>query len=61
MSRRVKRKADDHGLMYIGMDVHKEYIQAAVMDEQGSVVREERFSNAKDSIESFFKDIPHAS
>lgn len=39
--------------IYIGMDIHKSFIQAAVMDERGSMLEEKRFGTDRESISSF--------
>jgi transposase len=44
--------------MYIGLDIHKEYLQAAVMSEDGKVLKEEKVRNDRGSIQSFFQGIP---
>ena len=33
--------------MYVGLDVHKRVCHGTVMDEEGRVVRQDRFSNAR--------------
>ena len=37
--------------MYVGLDVHKEFCQAAFLDEDGKLVREERFENTASGLE----------
>src|SRR5438552_7267472 len=39
--------------MFVGLDLHKNYLQAAVMDDQGRVLSQERIPNKDDSIEEF--------
>jgi hypothetical protein len=38
--------------MYIGLDLHKNY-QAAVVDKNGSLLKEQRIPNQEDSIKLF--------
>jgi len=47
-------------LMYVGLDVHKRVCHGTVMDEEGHIVKRERFSNDPDSLSSFMKDIEEA-
>ena len=46
--------------MYVGLDVHKRVCHGTVIDEEGHVVKRERFSNDPDSLKSFMKDIDEA-
>jgi transposase len=39
--------------MFIGLDLHKNYLQAAVVDDRGTVLREERIPNTDEDIEAF--------
>lgn len=43
------------GTIYVGMDIHKNFIQAVAMDEQGKVLREQRFGS--DGMEGFIKGL----
>ncbi|MEM3402556.1 MAG: hypothetical protein QW179_04750 [Candidatus Hadarchaeales archaeon] len=47
-------------MKYIGLDVHKHTCHATVMDETGRIVKQERFRNACEEYELFFRDIPEA-
>jgi transposase len=38
---------------YVGIDVHKKMCQAAVLDEEGSLIQEQRFPNSPEGIEEF--------
>jgi transposase len=38
---------------YVGIDVHKSMCQAAVLDEDGELLDEQRFPNTPDGIEEF--------
>ena len=41
--------------MFIGLDVHKDYLQAAVLDAEGQLVRQQRINNSKEEITNFFQ------
>lgn len=41
--------------MFIGLDVHKDYLQAAVLDAEGQLVKQQRITNARDDILNFFQ------
>jgi len=43
--------------MYIGMDLHKKYLQVAVVDEKGKVMRNSKIDNDLDEIGKFFNDV----
>ncbi|KXA91590.1 hypothetical protein AKJ64_04645 [candidate division MSBL1 archaeon SCGC-AAA259E17] len=45
---------------YVGMDVHKKNCQATAMDEDGTILQEEKVENSSEGLESFFKDIGNA-
>lgn len=47
--------------MYIGLDVHKRYNQACVMDGSGMIVKEQRFLNTKEELDEFLETIPEDS
>jgi transposase len=40
-------------MRYIGLDVHKEFCQACVIDEQGRALSNERFPSTQDELERF--------
>lgn len=46
--------------MYIGMDLHKNYLQIAVIDNDGRLLQNTRVENDIEQIGSFFKDIDDA-
>ena len=46
--------------MFVGLDVHKKYLQAAVIDSEGTLLKEERVPNDIKEIERFFADIDDA-
>ncbi len=39
--------------MYVGLDLHKNYLQAAVIDKKGSLLKEQRIPNQDESIKRF--------
>ena len=41
--------------MFIGLDVHKDYLQAAVLDAEGNLVKQQRITNAREDILNFFQ------
>lgn len=47
--------------MYVGLDIHKRYNQACVMDESGMIVKEQRFLNTKEELDEFLESIPEDS
>ena len=47
-------------MMYVGLDVHKRVCHGTVMDEEGRVLKRERFNNDPGSLKSFMKDIGEA-
>ena len=44
-------------MMYVGMDLHKNYLQVAVMDEKGKVIRNSKIDNDIQKIGRFFDQI----
>ena len=42
-------------MRYVGLDVHKRVVQAAVLSEQGEVLLEERFDCSREALEDFVK------
>ncbi|KXB07501.1 hypothetical protein AKJ52_00120 [candidate division MSBL1 archaeon SCGC-AAA382C18] len=43
--------------VFTGLDIHKEYHHATAIDEDGGILRQERFPNSLEDMESFFADI----
>ena len=39
--------------MYVGLDLHKNYLQAAVVDRKGTLLKEQRIPNQDESIKRF--------
>lgn len=46
--------------MFVGMDVHKNYLQIAVLDEHGKVVNNSRVDNSLSKIAKFFDRLDHS-
>lgn len=44
--------------MYLGLDIHKKYNQACLIDELGNTVKEQRFLNTKEELDSFLETLP---
>ena len=47
-------------MLYIGMDVHKEFCQACVIDEHGRVRSNEKFSSTQDELDRFLAGFKNA-
>jgi transposase len=41
--------------MCIGLDIHKDYLQASVPDAEGQLVKQQRINNSKEEITNFFQ------
>jgi transposase len=42
---------------YVGMDIHKNFIQAAALDEEGNVIKEQKFKSNEEEIKRFFQNL----
>jgi transposase len=42
---------------YVGMDIHKNFIQAAAMDEKGNILREQKFNSDISGIKRFIENL----
>jgi len=42
---------------YVGMDIHKNFIQAAAMDEKGKILREQKFNSTIAGINGFVESL----
>ena len=42
---------------YVGLDVHKKFIQGCVLDKEGKVVLEQKFKNEPHSMDLFLSNI----
>ena len=51
---------DDSISMFVGLDVDKNYVQAAVVDGEGMLLREQKIPNDVREIERFFAGIADA-
>ena len=40
-------------MVYVGLDVHKEFCQAAVIDDSGRVLSNEKFSSTQEELDRF--------
>ena len=52
-----KSKIDGRVSMFVGMDLHKNYLQIAVMDKKGKILRNSRIDNNLKHISRFFESI----
>ena len=42
---------------YVGMDIHKNFIQAAALDEDGNIIKEQKFKSDGEAIKRFVKSL----
>ena len=60
MNKKQKGKSNSDGnhsmTKYIGMDLHKKFLQIAVMDSHGTVLENARIENSMEKIDSFFQN-----
>jgi len=42
---------------YVGMDIHKNFIQAAAMDDQGTILKEQKFKTTDTEIKRFIQSL----
>ena len=49
-----KSKLDDNISMFVGMDLHNNYLQIAVMNEKGKVLENSRINNNLKQVGRFF-------
>ena len=47
-------------MKYVGLDVHKKYIDATVLDEHGKVIKRGKFEYTRSGLEEFFESIGDA-
>lgn len=60
MNRKTVRKSDSDGnksMTYVGMDLHKNFLQIATMDDDGNILQNTRLNNDLQLIDAFFHDI----
>lgn len=57
MNNLYKSKIDGRISMFVGMDLHKNFLQVAVMDKRGKVLRNSRVENNLKHISRFFNSI----
>lgn len=62
MNKRCNKSKADSSLcksMFVGMDVHKNYLQIAVLNENGKVLDNSRVDNDLSRIAKFFDRLDH--
>ena len=57
MNNLYKSKVDGRVSMFVGMDLHKNFLQVAVMDKKGKVLRNSKIDNDLKHVGKFFKSI----
>ena len=59
MNKLCKSKADGNisKSMFVGMDVHKNYLQVAVLDEKGKILNNSRVDNNMIKVNEFFDSL----
>ncbi len=48
------------GLMYVGLDVHKRVCHGAIMNGEGKIVKQKRFSNGPRGLDAFMGGVDGA-
>jgi len=51
---------DTHGTIYVGLDVHKESIQAAAVDRKGKLLFNEKIPHDSESVTEMVSRLPKA-
>ena len=54
MNSLTKSNLDDNISMFVGMDLHKNYLQIAVMNEKGKVLENSKIDNNLKQVGEFF-------
>ena len=44
--------------MFVGIDLHKKFLQVAVMDDKGKILHNDKVENNQQAIKQYFKKIP---
>ena len=57
MNTLFKSKIDGRISMFVGMDLHKNFLQVAVMDKKGKVLRNSKIDNDLKHVSKFFNSI----
>lgn len=57
MKRLSQSKSDGKVSTFVGMDLHKNYLQIAVMNKEGRILRNSKIDNNLKQIDGFFNDI----
>jgi transposase len=60
VKRALKAELDDSTSMFVGLDVHENYLQAAVVDDSGTLLKEGRIPTHINEIGTFFADVDDA-
>jgi hypothetical protein len=60
VSKRI-RKSGDEMQLYVGVDMHKATFSAAVIDEDGSIVREAKLPSDPEQLRNFSYSLPSGS
>jgi len=53
-------REDDNIRMFVGLDVHKKYTEAAIVDDEGVIAGQERLENKPKLIEAFSEKLSNA-
>ena len=54
----IRDKARD--IMYVGIDLHKQFLQVAVINNKGKVTRNVKVKNTQEAIKQAFRKMPHS-
>ena len=59
MKKKIRKSSSDgnYDTMYIGMDLHKDFLQIAIMDNNGKVLKNSRIENNHKQVSNFFKNV----
>ena len=57
MERDRKSRSDGISSIFVGMDLHKNYLQVATMDNEGKIFQNRRVFNNMNQISRFFRAI----
>ncbi len=59
MKKRTDKSSSDgyNDIMYNGMDLHKKFLQVAVMDNNGNVLKNSKIENNHRHLSNFFRHV----
>jgi hypothetical protein len=57
VKKRVKGHSGDTPRMFVELDLHKNYLQAAVVDDRGTLLKEERIPIRDEDIQTFSSNV----